>query len=386
MSRSPGMTNPLGGRRRQRLATDESGLALILVVTVIAMLTIVVTEFTYSVTLSQFRVRNSLHALQAELIVRSGVNLAEGFLSLDEDASVDTRTDEWYIAMLQFCRQTPLPDGSLVRCDVKDESGKINVNHTRRNRARPPNPDVVTKEDVLEDALRCIFQRRDGLDVEIIDDLREYWLRDPPTLSDGSTRNTIPGFQSLEDFASTFNIPTKHIRYLRKYITAQPTRRLRGVNINIAEPEVLSALINPNPADNCGRTAEVDDILERQLDPEDPIKQVDVRSLLGGLENAQAITSTFVVNSSLYRLEASAITNPDPDNPNRGGVGKTLSVLIYRNCPETGPDGNCERWTSKPLDWQKEGGARLFRERNRFSALSEYYGDFDPADLGDLFN
>jgi hypothetical protein len=158
------------------------------------------------------------------------------------------------------------------------------------------------------------------------------------------------------------------------------------VNINIAEPEVLSALINPNPADGCGRTVEVDDILERQLDPEDPIKQVDVRTLLGGVENAQAVTSAFVVNSSLYRLEASAITNPNPDNPQQSGIGKTLSVLVYRKCEERTADGNCDIWTSKPLDWQKEGGARLFRERNRFSALSEYYGEFDPSALGELFN
>ncbi len=357
-----------------------------MVVTVVAMLTIVVTEFTYSVTIDQYRVRNSLHALQAELIVRSGVNLVEGFLSLDEDPDIDTRTDEWYIRMIQFCENIELPDGSLIRCDVKDESGKINVNNTARSRTRPRNPDVVDDEAVVEDALRCIFQRRDGLDVEVVDDLIEYWMREPPTLADGTSRNRVPYFQSLEDFAAEFNIKTRHLRYLRKYVTAQPRRQLRGVNINIAEPEVLSALINPNPDDQCGRTAEVDDILERQLDPEDPIKQVDVRTLLSGLENSQAIVGTFVVKSSLYRLEASAITNPDPENPTRGGVGKTLSVLIFRECPEKDGDGNCERWTLKPLDWQKEGGARLFRESNRFSEVSEYYEDFDPSALGDLFN
>ena len=363
---------------------DESGIAIIIVVTVIAMLTIIVTEFTYSVTLDQFRVRNSLNALQSELMVRSGVNLAEGFLSLDEDEGVDTRSEEWYITMLQFCQHLTLPNGALVRCDVKDESGKINVNNTRKRGGIGADPTQVTREDILINALGCILQRREGLDVRIIDYLQEYWQREPPTLPDGTQRAAIPYFQSLEDFASTFHVPTRHLPYLRNYVTAQPPRRLQGVNINIVEPEVLGAILNPNPADGCALPPEAHDILERQLDPENPIRQVDVSGLLAGLEHAQLMTNLFVTKSSLYRIEASAITNPNPDFPTRSGVGKTLSVLVHRQCAERDGDA-CVRWTSKPLDWQKEGGARLFRERNRFSALSEYYGEFDPATAGELF-
>lgn len=378
------MNEPRPSRRFPAVA-NERGLALIIVVTVVAMLTIIVTEFAYSVTLDQFRVRNSLYSLQAELIVRSGINLAEGFLALDEDPGVDTFSEEWYFMMRQFCQNVPLPNGAVVRCDVKDESGKINVNNTRDRPGTPFDSEVVTKQGVLRDALRCIFSRREGLDVEIVDELREYWQREPPTLEDGTQRASIPSFQSVEDFAATFHIPTRHLPYLRKYITAQPSRRLSGININVASPEVLAAVINPDPNGGCGTTAEVEDIMERQLDPENPIRDPDVRGLLGSLENAQVITSAFTTRSSLYRLEASAITNPNPDHPDGGGIGKTLSVLIFRECVEENAE-RCELWTSKPLDWQKEGGARLFRERNRFSALSEYYGEFDPSALQELFN
>jgi len=365
---------------------DERGVALIIVVSVVAMLTIVVTEFTYSVTLDQYRVRNSLHALQSELIVRSGINLAEGFLSLDEDAGIDTYTDEWFFYMKSFCKEIPLPNGSIAACDVKDESGKININLTRTRLEPGGITGQVTKHDYLFDALRCIFQRREGLDVETIDDLREYWRRDPPTLPDGSQRRRMPSFQSLEAFVAEFNIETRHIPYLRKYLTAQNTRRLRGVNINIAEPEVLGAIINSqDPSGQCGVSQEIQDILERQYDPENPIKDADIDGLLGQIENSSIIRQLFVTRSSLYRLESSAVTNPDPENPRMGGVGKTLSVLVYRECDEQDGD-RCVHWTTRPLDWQKEGGARLFRERNRFSALSEYYGDFDPTGLEDLFN
>lgn len=367
---------------RNRTIDNQRGLALIIVVTVVAMLTIIVTEFAYSVTLDQFRVRNSLYSLQSELIVRSGVNLAEGFLSLDEDPSVDTFSDEWYFMMGQACRQITLPNGALVRCDVKDESGKININNSRHRPGEGPfESTVVNKPAILRNALRCIFLARE-INLDIIDEyLPAYW-ETPGILPDGTERPAA-NFRSVEHFAATFNIPTRHIPYLRQYLTAQPPRRLSGVNINTAPPQVLAALIVGPP--NCGDSPEVQEIRERQLDPENPIRDADVRTLLGSLKDAQVITSAFTTRSSLYRLEASAITNPNPDNPKQGGVGKTLSVLIFRECVEENAE-RCELWTTKPLDWQKEGGARLFRERNRFSALSEYYGEFDPSALQELFN
>ena len=42
---------------------NERGIALIIVLVIVALLTITVTEFTYSVQLDQHRVRNSIHAL-----------------------------------------------------------------------------------------------------------------------------------------------------------------------------------------------------------------------------------------------------------------------------------------------------------------------------------
>jgi hypothetical protein len=60
----------------------------------------------------------------------------------------------------------------------------------------------------------------------------------------------------------------------------------------------------------------------------------------------------------------------DPTNPTSGGIGQTLSVLVSRQQdnrprpggPQVGPSGKpIPNWTLRPLDLQKEGGARLFR-------------------------
>lgn len=372
-------------RRRER--DGERGLALVIVVAVVALLTITVMEFTYNVQLNQHRVRNSLHALQAELMARSGVNLAEGFLGLDEETDVDTRTDEWLYMLSRFCAEQTIDDGRFtvrMRCDVRDESGKININLTRDPRGRRPGPGEFTTSTILRDAMRCMFEAREGLDVQIVDRLADYWQQDAVEMPDGTQRD-VPIFRSLEDFAATFGIPTRHIPYLRNFLTAYPRSRMPGININTAPTEVLSAVLTAGGDSPCASTPEVDEILQRQMDPENPIRRADVRGLMPPDDQVQARTGLFVTNSRIYRLEASAITNFDADSDAQGGIGKTLSEVVFRNCEES-EAGRCRRWTLKPIDWQKEGGARLFRETDRLADLEEFYGGADSSDVGDLFN
>src|SRR5262249_27259495 len=80
-------------------ARNERGIALLIVLIVVALLTITVTEFTYSVQIDQHRTRNAIHALQAQLLARSGINLAEGFLMLDDEPSYDARSEQWWLQL-----------------------------------------------------------------------------------------------------------------------------------------------------------------------------------------------------------------------------------------------------------------------------------------------
>jgi len=366
--------------------SGESGMALVIVVAVVAMLTITVIEFTYNVQLDQHRVRNSLRALQAELMVRSGVNLAEGFLGLDETQDVDTYTDEWLFALMHFCREQTLAEEGFttrMRCGVRDESGKININLTRDPRGQRPAAGTFTTSTILRDALRCMFEGQ-GIDVQVVDRLAEYWQQDPLELSDGSRRG-VPIFRSLEDFVSTFGIPSRHIGFLRQYLTAYPRARMPGININTASREVLNAVLTAGADNPCGSIPEVDDIIERQLDPDSPIRRADIRALMPPDDNVQARTNLFVTKSDIYALEASAVTSfgDDEEGP-VSGISRTLSEVVHRRCDEPEAD-KCLHWTFKPIDWQKEGGARLFYEPDRLSELEQFYGESD-VDIGDLFN
>src|SRR4029453_8078374 len=73
--------------RRYPAVRNERGVALLVVLMIVALLTITVTEFTYSVQIDAHRTRNALHALQAQLWARAGFKLAGGFLMLDDEPS-----------------------------------------------------------------------------------------------------------------------------------------------------------------------------------------------------------------------------------------------------------------------------------------------------------
>src|SRR5215471_3536984 len=110
---------------------NQRGIALLIVLVIVALLTITVTEFTYSVQIDAHRSRNALHALQSQLLARSGVNLAEGFLMMDDEPTYDAYSEDWYVQLVDFCKGLQLDDTMRLRCRVRDESGKLNVNNTR---------------------------------------------------------------------------------------------------------------------------------------------------------------------------------------------------------------------------------------------------------------
>src|SRR5215468_242801 len=104
---------------------NQRGIALLIVLVIVALLTITVTEFTYSVQIDAHRSRNALHALQSQLLARSGVNLAEGFLMMDDDATYDAYSEYWWQQLVEFCNGLQLDESMRVRCSIRDESGKI---------------------------------------------------------------------------------------------------------------------------------------------------------------------------------------------------------------------------------------------------------------------
>src|SRR5689334_13361358 len=90
-----------GGSRTapaRRARNGENGMALIMAILVVALLTISVVEFFYSTEVDSRMARNSVHSLQASLLARSGIALGESLLLKDEDTAglnIDSFVEEW---------------------------------------------------------------------------------------------------------------------------------------------------------------------------------------------------------------------------------------------------------------------------------------------------
>jgi type II secretory pathway component PulK len=374
------------------VSTNQRGVALITVLVVVALLTITVTEFTYSVQLDAFRAQNARHSLQASLLARSGINLAEGFLMLDDDPKYDAFTEEWYQQMLEFCDGLPIGESMAIRCRPKDESGKVNINLTHPPGNRPvalrtDDSQQITADTVLRDAVRCFFMNlfsdADVQGTPINQALVDYWSQEPVELPDGQKRGP-PDFNSLEDFGAQFGLTAQQIRSLRPFLTAQKRNVLPTINVNTAPAQVLSAVLNTEE-EGCPANEIVDQIMERRgIDGEGFKNRGELTSIISGAENANAKKGLLGVTSNLWRLEASGVANYDPERPD-SGIGQTLSVLVsrkpdnqHRN-PETGQPG----WTLRAVDWQKEGGARLFWEQPQESDEQDSEEPTEEDRLGD---
>jgi len=331
--------------------------------------------------------------LQASLLARSGINLAEGFLMLDDDSKYDAFSEEWYQRLLEFCDGLPIGETMEIRCKPKDESGKININLSRGVRTQfqgQAEDRPARRDEVVRSAIYCLFINLFGDpnvadDTAINDALSDYWGQEPVQLPDGQKRG-VPDFASLEDFGAHFGLTAQQIRLLRPFVTAQKPGVLAKINLNTAPAQVLAVLLNnEEPDQGCPANEVVEEILARQGPDGEAIQNPgELTSLLNGVKNPGAKKQLVGITSNLWRLEASGVANYDPERPD-SGIGQTLSVLVsrkpdnqHRN-PETGQPG----WTLRAVDWQKEGGARLFWEQPQESDEQDSEEPTEEDRLGD---
>lgn len=366
------------------VTANERGIALIVTLLIVALLTITVIEFTDSVQIDQHMARNALNGLQASLLARAGINLGEAFLLHDDHPEFDAYVEDWG-NVEQLNSQLVLPDNMRLRVQIIDEGGKLNINLTRPTNliewkrmvnatAQNPAPSVA---QVARDALRQLLQAQ-GADAQAEDELDAYWDQlfrsvygDPNSTPIGQGNAGPSGtptpalnnlnlldFASLDDASVVPLLTPSVIRRLRPYVSALPIGV--RVNANTAPRTVLEAIL--------GDSGVVDDIIsQRQADG---LKTGDLAPIVGRL-NTRAASGTGVnragllltVTSQFFRVRASAVVNPNPLT-GLGGIRRSAEMLVQRmqrRVPAAnGAAGNALHWTLTRLDWQKEPGGALF--------------------------
>jgi type II secretory pathway component PulK len=373
---------------------NERGIALVITLLVVALLAITVVEFTYSVEVDQHMARNALNGLQASLLARSGINLGEAFLLHDDDANIDSFTEEWCpqpgpeghsCQIDEESSQLVVPENMRLRVEIFDEAGKLNINLTRPTnltqlraaRAAENKSQQSAPFQAWYTAFTRLLEGR-GVDPQVADEVMAFWEKvleatqsNQPGARPGSAGGATPGglaparptptpyqvlldFPSLDDASVIPGMSPGLIRRLRPVLTAG---RGSQVNANTASREVLTAIVGDGEV--------VDSIIS--LRQEQGLKPADLARLTAPLRTGNDPANRFVgsmlgVKSSYFLIRASAIVNPNPVT-GRGGVSRSASMLVQRGLrpgvPLNAPPGT-PRWTLHRLDWQKEGGAVLF--------------------------
>jgi len=376
---------------------NQSGVALVVVLLVVALLSITTMEFAFSAQVYTHMARNSLNGLQANLLARSGINLGEAILGFDQDVQVDAFSEEWCPEPAEeSCRidgsTFGLPDNMLLRIEIFDESGKININLTK-----PRNINEYTSklEDptrfLLYDMWRMVFERvlqNEGLDPDAALRLYEHWdtqidaaLNSGATDADGDVDAELDGdvdedeqaageelderpagaavfstldFATLDDANAVLGLSAAELRSVRRWVTAAVG--VTRVNANTAPREVLTAIV--------GDEGLVEDIINRRLDT--PMQTTEVTSMVPPVSVGEGIPDPrrmLQARSDIFRIVASGVVNPNPFT-GRGGIGRSASLLVRRRQSRVSNVGQdaAIAWTFTRLDWQKEGGALLFDE------------------------
>jgi len=224
----------------------DRGIALLATILAVALMTLLVVDFTTSAALGYRAAANQADALRARYLARSGV--AVGLAMLAQDVLKDARQPSTYHPYDGLDKPWALPvppitvDGGTVSLAVVDEARKIDVNLLFNPRMRAVDPQyegilarLFTNIGVSTDLLPIL---EDWLDPDSVDSPggaeADYYLRlTPPYEPRNGPMPTIGDLRMLKGMDDATFLK------LSGYLTTMPEP---AVNANTAPPEVLAAI------------------------------------------------------------------------------------------------------------------------------------------------
>jgi general secretion pathway protein K len=235
-------------------ATGERGIALLIVLLAISLLTIVVIEFTDAAQVETHLALSARNALQATYLARSGVNVAEAIVLVDgqigtlSNRNCDSLHDVW----AQPFPPLPIGDGT-VAFRVRDEARFLNLN------------DMFSKDGILKAERVAVFRRLFtmlGIDERILGAIVD-WIdanHDPNPAPAGAERPYYLGLTppieirnaallTLRELLLVRGVTPTVLTKLEPFVTVLPRSDRLRVNINTANETVLYALSDGMLAD-----------------------------------------------------------------------------------------------------------------------------------------
>ncbi len=216
----------------------ERGVALLIALMAVALLTVVVLEFTYEVQVDHRRAAHWFKARRAAHLAESGLVLAEVLLEFDARAGkTDALTEHWATPFPPI----EAPGGGMLTVRVEDEQGRYNINRLRAASAG----EAARASRVLEKA---------GLNPALVAPLSDWIDTDskvrfgPEGAEASFYRNARPPYAprnapllTVREIALVRGMRPEDLVALSKVATVLPPAD-RRVNVNTASKEVLRAL------------------------------------------------------------------------------------------------------------------------------------------------
>ena len=276
----------------------DRGIALLATLVAVALMTLLVVDFTTSAALGYRAAANQADQLRAYYLARSGVEV--GIAVLEQDSINDSLQKNPHDGLDEAWAQPvpPIPvDGGSVSVSIVDEARKVDVNMLFNPRTRAVDPgylQVITRLlsniGVSPDLVPILI---DWLDPDSIESPggaeADYYLRLVPPYEPRNgqmpTAGDVRMLKGMDD--ATFML-------LSRYLTTMPEPR---VNANTAPPEVLAAL-SPELENDPGLVKEI--IGARELTPFTTI--TDITNLPGIGQFANHLSPLLTTRSAYFTI------------------------------------------------------------------------------------
>jgi len=247
---------------------SEKGIALIIVLWVLAFLMFIVVEFAFSMRVETETVRNLKDETAARYLALAGINMGLAELAADYDIIllnedkklVFGKQEANGLSTLDVKREFAMGDGR-VRYIIEDEEAKVNLNTASRKQIkellRLTGLEVTTR-DVVADSILDWRDKNHSFHFNGAEDDYYGSLPNPYGAMDGPFENVeelllVKGV-TPEMFYGTGKVPPELIafqdslssRYERQYTGLAPYVTVKGegkVNLNTADPTVLDAML-----------------------------------------------------------------------------------------------------------------------------------------------
>jgi general secretion pathway protein K len=332
----------------------KRGIALLLVLTVIAVLSAVVVEFAYTTRVSVRLGTSYRDFVIAESIARSGIEIAKKLLiqDINSDRSSGDMSDfrvnpEELMGDEELWSQTgilaemfePFETGRLI-LKIDDEGGKFNLNML-------VGMDGSRDEKMVQLAVKLFKNMGVESPEDLVDSIVDWIDADTFGEYEDGAKNAqmesitelglLPGMDYLRYTQVVGVAPDMPV--FSKFLTVYPQRRYEQgakvinwtVNVNTAPKEVLMTIVK-DCDDSCGESI-IEEISKSHMK-----SGAEFVNFIGtlGLELEQGVN--VVVRSDVFSVTSEGIVGGEPDEYGtiRGGVSSVIRAVLQRSDTESG--------------------------------------------------